>query len=189
MKKRNKHNKYLLLLASLALVVTAVIGTTLAYLVSSPPAVTNTFTPGKITSKVDEELVNGKKSNVKIQNTGNGDAYIRAKVVITWRDEAGNVLAEQPVKGTDYTISDSSAEGWFKCNTDGFYYWDSKVPAGKLTGVLIDKLEQKNFPDGHELHVEILAEAIQAEPADAVEGAWTAVKVGTDGKLTLATTR
>lgn len=176
MKKRNKHNKYLLLLASLALVVTAVIGTTLAYLVSSPPAVTNTFTPGKITSKVDEELVKWKKSNVKIQNTGNGDAYIRAKVVITWRDAEGNVLAEQPVGGeekdytVDYNLTATAESKWFE--SDGFYYWNSKVPAGQSTGVLIDKLEQKNFPDGHELHVEILAEAIQAEPEQAVIDAW-----------------
>lgn len=186
MKKRNKHNKYLLLLASLALVVTAVIGTTLAYLVSSPPAVTNTFTPGKITSKVDEELVNGKKSNVKIQNTGNGDAYIRAKVVITWRDEAGNVLAEQPVKGTDYTIDGSPDSGWFKCETDGFYYWNSKVPAGKSTGVLIKELKQSETTDRH-LHVEILAEAIQADGVDSngkrpVELAW-GVTVANNGTI------
>lgn len=183
MKKRNKHNKYLLLLASLALVVTAVIGTTLAYLVSSPPAVTNTFTPGKITSKVDEELVNGKKSNVKIQNTGNGDAYIRAKVVITWQDADGNVLAEQPVKGTDYTINGSPDSYWFE--SDGFFYWNSKVPAGQSTGVLIKELKQSETKEtDRHLHVEILAEAIQAEPAEAVEGAWKAVKV-VDGNLQL----
>ena len=179
MKKRNKHNKYLLLLASLALVVTAVIGTTLAYLVSTPPAVTNTFTPGEIESEIHENLSNKTKSNVTVKNTGNADAYIRAKVVITWQDADGNVLAEQPVKDTDYTINGSPDSGWFE--SDGFFYWNSKVPAGKSTGVLIKELKQSETTDRH-LHVEILADAIQAEPADAVKGAWGVI-VNADGTI------
>lgn len=182
MKKRNKHNKYLLLLASLALVVTAVIGTTLAYLVSSPPAVTNTFTPGKIESEIHENLSNKTKSNVTVKNTGNADAYIRAKVVISWQDADGNVLAEQPVKDKDYIITGSPAKGWFKCETDGFFYWISKVVPKGETGVLIQELEQKTEKKGYDLHVEILSEAIQAEPADAVEGAW-GVTVADNGTI------
>ena len=198
MKKRN--NKSFLLLASLALIVTAVIGTTMAYLVSDTPAVTNTFTPATVDSRVDEDFDYNVKNDVRIQNTGDIKAYIRAKVVVTWQDTYGNVYGKKPETtlgcphnncDCDYTItynlgdqqkndvSGSTAGKWTLAN-DGFYYWSSEVPATKFTGILIESCSPvaNKAPAGYNLHVEILAEAIQAEGmgATSAENAWEIAK-------------
>ena len=179
MKKRNKNNKSFLLLASLALIVTAVIGTTMAYLVSDTPTVTNTFTPARVDSYVDERFNGTTKENVKIKNTGDIEAYIRAKVVITWQNDQKQISAEQPKLGEDYQILDTYGKvtnilpansGWVPYGD--FYYWTSKVAPQASTGNLIDSIKQIAKKDGYNLHVEILAEAIQAEPINAVKDAW-----------------
>ena len=204
MKKRNKNSKSFLLLASLALIVTAVIGTTMAYLVSDTPTVTNTFTPAKVDSEIEETLGVNEKSNVRIQNSITAekgiDAYIRAKVVVTWQDTYGNVYGKKPETtlgcghdncDCDYTITynlgdqqknddSGSTAGKWTLEDDGFYYWSSEVPATKFTGILIESCSPvaNKAPEGYNLHVEILAEAIQADGmgATSAENAWAIAK-------------
>lgn len=180
-KKSNMSKRAIVLLLSLVLVVSTVIGTTMAYLVSSPDPVVNTFTPARVDSKVDENIENGIKTNVKIQNNSNVTAYIRAAVVVTWRN-GDNVM---PTQQGDYTIdwtgiTDSS---WFE--KDGFYYYKNPVTAQEYTGKLFTNcspVEGKAPADGYELCVEILSEAIQAEPAQAVHDSW-GVTVANDGTI------
>ena len=201
MKKRNKNSKSFLLLASLALIVTAVIGTTMAYLVSDTPTVTNTFTPATVDSEVVETLDTNVKKDVQIQNTGDIKAYIRAKVVVTWQDTAGNVYGKKPETildclhdkcNCDYTITynlddqpenddlGSTAGKWTFEENDGFYYWSSEVPATKFTGILIKSCSPvaNKAPAGYNLHVEILAEAIQADGmgVSSAKDAWAIAK-------------
>ena len=179
MKKRNKNSKSFLLLASLALIVTAVIGTTMAYLVSDTPTVTNTFTPATVDSNIEEDFDGTTKENVQIKNTGDIEAYIRAKVVITWQNDQKQISAEQPKLGEDYRILDTDGNvtndmpadsGWVPYGD--FYYWTSKVAPQASTGNLIDSIEQIAENEGYNLHVEILADAIQAEPANVVTDVW-----------------
>lgn len=66
---------------------------------------------------------------------------------------------------------------------DGFYYYIDKVDSQSKTTQLIKKCESKvTDPDKH-LVVDIITEAIQANPQEAVEDAWEAVTVNGDGKL------
>lgn len=178
-KKSNMSKRAIVLLLSLVLVVSTVIGTTMAYLVSSPDPVVNTFTPAHVDSKVDENIIKNEKKNVSIQNNSNVTAYIRAAVVVTWRN-GNNVM---PAASDSYTIS------WTKTNwidgSDGFYYYTKPVTALDYTGELFTDCKPKEGKapaEGYELCVEILSEAIQAEPADAVRGAW-GVTVNTDGTI------
>ena len=169
-KRVMKTKKPVALVALLVLLCCTVAGT-LAYLVTNTDPVTNTFTPAHVSTAVDETFKNGVKSDVKIQNTGNIDAYIRAAVIINWADENGNVSAT-PVKATDYTIT-WTKEGWVEHN--GYYYYTAPVAAGALTGELFTdcKLAEKvTPPEGYNLQVTILADGIQAEPIDAVKQAW-----------------
>ena len=83
--------KLSVLLISVLLILNVTLCGTIAYLTVSDISLKNIFNPSKITTAVSEEFKDGVKSNVKIQNTGDTDAWIRAAVIVTWKDAAGNV--------------------------------------------------------------------------------------------------
>ena len=147
------------------------IGGTLAYLYDRTQPVENVLTPSKVDTNIDETLNDNVKTKVRIQNTGDIDAYIRADIVVTWQDKDGNVLGEKPAPGTDYTMTQTPGNWYVK---DGLYYYKGKVAPDGYTPYLIDRCEPlKKAPvEGYTLHVEILAEAIQAEPDTAIIKAW-----------------
>lgn len=163
--------KALLLAVSVALVLTAAIGGTIAYIVTKTDSVTNTFEPAKVPIKVDEEFNGTAKSDVKIQNTGNISAFIRAKIVVTWKDTNGNVSAIKPVEGTDKDYTISYGGDWKK--VEDFYYYKEAVESNYSTTDLISECKKVgNAPEGYNLSVEIIAESIQSEPASVVETVW-----------------
>ena len=162
MKKNMK--KMLILLAATVLLLTFAVGGTIAYLVTSDGPVVNTFEPAEVTIKVRETITGNTKTNVYIENTGSAKAYIRAAIVVTWQDASGNVYPALPVQRTDYTISLGS--DWTE--QDGYYYYNGEVDcvAGSNTTTnLINSIAPVEgcIPYGYDLHVEILAQAIQAQ--------------------------
>lgn len=168
------------LVAILVLLCCAVAGT-LAYLVTSTNSVTNTFTPAHVSTAVDETFENGVKSDVKIQNTGDIDAYIRAAIIINWADKDGNVYGgAAPEKGTDYT-EPVLQDGWIKVGD--YYYYTSAVPAGDSTGMLFAPIKQLTTckDTNYGLQITILADGIQSEPVHVVADVWKDVKVGANG--------
>lgn len=182
-----KSKKTILTLVSLAVLLFALVGTTLAYLTTSTDPVVNTFTPTSVPIKIVENFDGTVKEDVKVNNIGNIDAYIRVAVVVTWKDAKGNVSATVPKKGVDYTWNDGD-EQWKYRDADGFYYYTEKVEAGDSTKKLFTDckvLEDASKPEGYNLSVEILAQSIQAEPEQAVKEAWN-VTVGTDGTLSFS---
>ena len=99
-RKAKFSKRILAVLVSVTLLCVVAIGATMAFLSAGTTGITNTFNPSQVTSLVVEGNFNGvKKSGVKIQNTGDIDAYIRADIVVTWMAEKGNVLSEKPVAG------------------------------------------------------------------------------------------
>lgn len=179
MKRKKQTVKPSALLVSLLLLLTVTVGGTLAFLLDSSGPITNVFTPSQVTTKVDESFNGSVKSNVRIRNTGDTAAWIRAAVVITWQDADGNVYGKAPVANEDYTISYDLVSGWEK-GDDGFYYWTKPVAAtsegeASYTGILISQCKpfEDKVPEGYYLTVEILGSGIQSKPADAFETAWT----------------
>ena len=171
--KRRNSRKGLIAAVALVLLLCAAVGGTLAWLTTQTDPVVNTFTPAHVTCRVDEAFSNGSKKNVKIENTSDIDAYIRAAIVVNWADASGNVSAK-PVTDDDYTMNlNLNSSGWVK-GTDGYYYYTSPVAPGGTTVNLIDKCEPVDgkAPSGYKLQVTILAEAIQSTPSDAVTEAW-----------------
>lgn len=177
MKKFNKKSLVLLIAASLLLTFT--VSGTVAYLVAGTEAVTNTFTPSEITSDVDEpdwQDGNKVKKNVSIEVIGNLKVYVRAAIVVSWQDDAGNVAPIKPVLETDYTLN--IGDNWTK-GDDGFYYLKGAIQAtkdengnGSKTSTLITTCEVKTDLDGYHLVVDVLGQTIQAEPITAVTEAW-----------------
>ena len=186
--KRTKSKKKLILLVSLVTLLTVAVSGSLAYLTTSVDPLTNTFTTSGVPISVQESFENNVKNNVRIQNDGNTDAYIRAAVVVTWQDSEGNVYAVKPEAGVDYQITFPTGTGWVYRATDGFYYYTSPVVpeddtettsvVEDRTGILLTNcmpLEAAPEP-GYTLSVEIVAESVQAKGFDgsdkAVVKAW-----------------
>lgn len=187
MKHLKKHRpgraKALLLIASLAVLLTATVGSTAAWLVSKPAAVENNFVPGKVACQVLEdfgtESGTSVKRNVRVKNTGNTDAYIRVLLVFTWKDDAGNIFSNKPQEGKDYQIVMDDLTDWIMQKSDAglYFYYKKPVAPDAETGKLIDSLRQIAGVTGPEngkykLSVDILADAVQADPPEAVEESW-----------------
>lgn len=189
MKHLKKHRpgraKALLLIASLAVLLTATVGSTAAWLVSKPAAVENDFVPGKVACEVLEEFSKGNgtyvKSNVRVKNTGNTDAYIRVLLVFTWKDKDGNIFSNKPQEGIDYQINMDNMylTDWImqKSDTGVYFYYKKRVAPSAETGKLIESLYQIATVTGPEngkykLSVDILADAVQANPPEAVKDSW-----------------
>ena len=159
----------------------AIIGTTLAYIIVKTNELNNTFTPGEV-----DISINGST----ITNIEDTDVYVRAAVVATWVNDNGTpddktddvILSTMPVEGTDkdYTITYNTDANWVQ-GSDTFWYY--KEPISKDESVtLIDGVTANTTMEGYTLRVQVLSSAIQAEPADAVTGAWTSVESVNDDK-------
>ena len=120
-----KIKKQKLLILSLALVLLIGAGSTIAYLISVPPGVENKFQPTVVSCTVLEDFDKQTKSNVRVQNTGDIDAYIRAEIVVNWKNDAGEVYGAEPKAGADYNIDIPENTGWFE--KGGFYYYENVV--------------------------------------------------------------
>lgn len=163
--------KHLILLVSLVLIFTLAVGGTLAYIATHTSEVINTFTPAKTEVNIDEDFQDETvKSNVKVENTGNIPAYVRAKIVITWKDKDGNVLAQKPADA-DYTMEFPSPSNWVQ-HSDGYYYYTKVLNPEDKTTNLIDRCVAHTKNGEYDLSVEILAQSVQAEPADVIEKTW-----------------
>ena len=173
MKRKNK--KAVVMLVSLVLLVCVTVGATLALLIDQSGPLKNIFNPSKVTTSVEETLNGNTKSNVMIANTGDTDAYIRAAVVVTFKSADGQIHAQKPVEGTDYTVSYAlEADGWKKIG--GIWYYKGEVDAnGGETEALIKSIAPaptSTAPTDYFLNVEIIASGIQSEPIDAVRDVW-----------------
>lgn len=176
--------KVSLLLVSLVLIAAIAVGSTVAFIATSTEPITNIFNPANVTIDIDEKFENGVKTDVKVKNTGNTDAFIRAQIVVTWKDANGNVSAAKPVLGEDkdYTMTLNETD-WF-LGSDGFYYCERSVAPNGFTPVLIEKCEKTGTPpEGYDLSVEIIASGIQSTPDGAVKEAW-GMTVDANGQLT-----
>lgn len=193
-KLKNKFGKATALVISLALAVTLTVAGSLAYLVTHTEEVINYFTPARVTCEVEETFNGTIKSSVKIKNTGTTSAYIRAFFVVSWKKITTNddgtvetlIHSTIPKKDSDYTVKMATtweSGQWIKSGE--FYYWTKPVgyeESDNLTGVLIDSIEVTgNAPeDGYSLVVDIIAQAVQATPPEAVQDAWK-VNISKDG--------
>lgn len=171
--------KRIVFIAAALVLLLASVGGVRAWLMAQTQPVENTLVPASVTCAVEEHFENNLKQDVRIRNTGNIDAYIRATVVVTFVDDSGKVSAVAPREGVDYTLVWGT--DW-QMGSDGFWYFPTAVSPDGLTSVLVDRASVLAAPEGFHLNIQILATAIQSEPEEAVRHAW-GVTV-TDGVVT-----
>lgn len=147
-RRQRKGGRTALLVLCLILACTIAVGGTVAWLVDSTPAVTNTMTPGNVPISIQETVENNIKSSVKIQNNGNIDAYIRVAVVANAVDAEGHIIAGD---APDFAVD---PENWTALG--GYYYYKGVVAPGGTTPALFR--DGVDFANGE---VNILAESIQ----------------------------
>ena len=169
-KRKRRINKTGTLLLSLLLVVTMAVGGTVAYLVTKTPDVKNSFTPSKVTCEVTEEFNGTAKSNVNVTNTGDTEAYIRVKLVTYRVNDKG-----QHIGGTATIPDFNPGTNWVPYG--GYYYYTlpvahDKTPEQPLIGTSGITLLTYNDADGGKQVIDVMAEAIQSGPANAVGDSW-----------------
>ena len=140
------------LMLSLALILTAAIGGTVAYFMDSEWSISNLLI-GKVSCTVE---VANDNSSIKVTNTGNVPANIRVAVVANWSNYTGiHYTQPQVVIGRD--------AGWTYNSADGFYYYNTTVGANQTVTLPINVTG--TAPDGYTLQIQALAEAIQENAA------------------------
>lgn len=164
-------NRTAVLIMAVLLLFGAAVGSTVAFLIDKSEPVENSFEYAKVSCEVTENFTNNKKDNVRVKNTGTIDAYIRATYVVNWVDKDGKIAASDPA-GYSYNVTENPDSKWTK-GSDGYFYYTSPVAPGASTqGSLLTCTV--TYPDNPEytLSVEVLAEAIQSTPDNAVQEAW-----------------
>lgn len=158
------------LLLSLLLLAALAIGGTLAYLTADTTSLENTFKPSRVACEVTEEFNGTVKSEVNVKNTGDTDAYIRVKLVTYRVNEEGRHIG-----GTAEIPGFTPGKGWVQ-HDDGYYYYTSPVAPDQTPAAdLIDQIELTgSYPDadGGRQVIEVMAEAIQSGPPEAVGESW-----------------
>ena len=182
---RRHGGRPLALLLALILVVGAAAGGTVAWLTQTTETKNNNFEYGRVSCEVDEDFTPGgsTKQDVRITNTGNIPAYIRATYVVNWLDNDGHIAASVP-EGYSYSLTENPDGTWTK-GTDGYFYYLTPVAPGASTpGSLLTCTAVPPESPEYRLSVEILATAVQSAPADAVKAAWgSGFSIGSDGSL------
>ena len=157
------------------------IGGTLAWLSTKDGPITNTFTPSKVTCEVTENFNGVTKSNVNVTNTGDTDAYIRVKLV-TYRTND----QRQHIGGTASLPTFTLGENWVL--HDGYYYYMLPVAPGDSPKTSLTEsmtlTDSYTDADGGKQAIDVMAEAIQSVPEDAVQAAWGEdFSIDADGSL------
>lgn len=176
---RIRMNKLAILFIAVVMLIGAVAGSTVAFLVTDTQPVTNTFEYAKVSCAVIETFYGSKKENVQIKNTGTTDAYIRATYVVNWLNKDGTIAASVPTDYS-YSLTENPNNVWAKGDDGYFYYWTPVAPGNSTPESLLNCTA--HYPEGVEpqyiLSVEILATAVQSTPAKAVQEAWGVLPSG-----------
>ena len=144
-------------LLSLVLLLGIVGGATLAFLSTKDGAVSNSLVPGEVGCVVNSNY------SVSLTEQTNVPAYVRVTWVATWKNAAGEIYYAD-MNGVAPIGTENN--GWN--NYGGFYYYPTALVPGEneTTPVFASGFtytgDASGIPEGYELKVDVLAEAIQA---------------------------
>lgn len=156
---------------SVVLILTMAVGGTIAWMSTKTDSLKNTFNPSQVSCKVEEEFDKpyNEKKNVNVRNTSDIPVYIRVKLVSYRTNDAG-----QHIGGVAGAPTVNFGYDWFQYG--GYYYYKMPVAPGETPAYnLADSITLKDSygdADGGHQSIDVIAEAIQAGPEEAVKAAW-----------------
>ena len=171
------------MLIATVLLLALAIGGTIAWLSTKDAPIQNKFLPSKVTCEVQEKFdgTTGEKTKVNVKNTGTIDAFIRVKLVTYRTNDQG-----QHIGGTASLPSFVLGADWVKYG-DYYYYTKPVAPNQTPATNLTDSMTLTGSyadTDGGKQAVDVMAEAIQSVPVEAVQAAWGAgFSINADGSL------
>lgn len=153
-----------LLLVLLVIVLSVSGGGSWAYLKTGPEMVTNAFQPAYVDTEIDEVFSGSSKTSIVVKNKSNIAVFIRVALIGNWVKD-GNII--EPWDGTVMP-----RDGWVQHGN--YYYFTAAVEAGEETNNLLRTAIEQNGSrsDGAVLHIDVLQQGIQAEPASLVQEVW-----------------
>lgn len=163
--KQRRIISFLLVIFVTALIVFC--STAVAYMFKQTDYKNNEFVPASVSCEVFEQFDGEKKTSIQIQNTGNINAYLRLRLVSYWVNADGNVMPKPSVM-PEFNL----AVGWIKGSNDTYYYQMPVLPEAYCATLLSSPITLLSDEDGCKQVVEVFAEAIQSEPANAVTDSW-----------------
>lgn len=180
-RRKRRSKKTGMLFLSFLLVIGMVVGGSIAFLTDQSDPLKNTFNPSHVDCDVTESFDGTTKSNVNVTNTGDIDAFIRVKLV-TYRVND----KKQHIGGAAEIPPFTPGNGWVK-KGDYYYYTQPVAPGTKPAAALISSIDligSYTDADGGKQAIDVMAEAIQSVPKDAVKAAWgEGFSISEDGSL------
>lgn len=120
---------------------------------------------------VGTAAVGGKKADIRVENTGNVKGFIRLRLVSYYFDSNGDVAGTAVSQYPNLTLKN----GWI-AGTNHTYYFPYSVEPGEATEILCEPLTlgQAQLENATTVYqaIEVIAEAVQAEPISAVQETW-----------------
>ena len=174
MKKHGQSPLYMILLVFIACCLTVGV---YSYMFKKTNTISNHFIPGAVKCEVNETFHSNQKSEVTVTNTGNVDAYVRVKLVTYWVNDT-NVAVAKPSK----TLTITPANGWIDGGNNTYYYPYVVAPESSTPELFTGTIELAS-EDGYYQVIDVFAEAIQANPTEAVTSSWQ-VNVDANGNIT-----
>lgn len=172
-RRKRRSRKTGTLLFSLVLLLTMMVGGTLAYLTIQTNPVVNQFTPSQVSCSVKENFNGTIKTDVNVTNNSDIPAYIRVKLV-TYRVSDAGENAGKHIGGTADLPTFKLGTGWVK-HGEYYYYTQPVAPGASPAANLTDSMTLTGSytdADGGKQVIEVMAEAIQSVPTSAVVSAW-----------------
>lgn len=152
------------LLIAVLLLITTAVGSTAAFLVTKTDPVEEAFAYAQVSCQVTQS-----GNALGVQNTGTAQAYIRASYAVNWLDVNGNIVAAAP---EGYRCDPVENQDDWTEGGDGYFYYPYPVDPGSETPSLLTCSVSRPENPEYTLSVEVVAEAIQSDPAEAAEEAW-----------------
>ena len=149
------------LLIAVLLLITTAVGSTAAFLVTKTKPVKEDFVYAQVSCQVTDTM--------GVKNTGTAQAYIRASYAVNWLDGEENIVVAAP-EGYSYDLDEN--QGAWVDGGDGYFYYPYPVAPGDETPSLLTCSVSRPEEPEYTLSVEVVAEAIQSDPAEAAADAW-----------------